>query len=50
MAAAHGYLDDRQQRVVMRALATAMNPEAHLFPGGYAAMRQACGAHSGQGS
>ena len=50
MAAAYGYLDDRQQRVVMRALATATNPEAHLFPGGYPAMRQACGAVAGQGS
>src|SRR5262245_36115342 len=44
MAAAHGYLDERQQRVVMRTLATALNPEAHLFPGGYDAMRRACEA------
>jgi hypothetical protein len=42
MAAAHGYLDERQQRVVMRALATATNPNAHLFPGGYSSMQQAC--------
>jgi hypothetical protein len=50
MAATYGYLDERQQRVVMRALATATNPDAHLFPGGYRAMRQACGLASGQGS
>jgi hypothetical protein len=44
MAATHGYLDERQQRVVMHALATALNPQADLFPGGYRALREACGA------
>jgi hypothetical protein len=42
MAAAHGYLDERQQRVVMHALGTAINPQADLFPGGYRALRVAC--------
>lgn len=42
MAAAHGYLDERQQRVVMHALGTALNPQADLFPGGYRALRVAC--------
>ncbi len=50
MAAAYGYLDERQQRVVMRALATATNTEAHLFPGGYRGIRQACGLVADQGS
>ena len=44
MAAAHGYLDERQQRVVMHALATALNPQADLFSGGYRALREACSA------
>ena len=48
MAAAHGYLDERQQRVVMRALTTALNPHADLFPGGYGALRQTCTASIGQ--
>jgi len=42
MAAARGYLDERQQRVVMRTLTTAINPDVELFPGGYRAMREAC--------
>jgi hypothetical protein len=42
MAATHGYLDERQQRVVMHALGTAINPQAELFPGGYRALRVAC--------
>ncbi len=44
MAAALGYLDDRQQRMLMRSLATAINPDVDLFPGGHRAMRQACDA------
>ena len=48
MAAAHGYLDERQQRVVMRALATAINPDVDLFPGGYRAMREACSVNGGR--
>jgi hypothetical protein len=42
MAAAHGFLDNRQQRVVMRALATAGNPDVEFFPGGFRAMQRAC--------
>jgi len=48
MAAALGYLDDRQQRVVMRTLATAVNPDVDLFPGGHRATRQACDAVAGR--
>ena len=44
MAAAYGYLDERQQRVVMRSVATALNPDVDSFPGGYRAMREACDA------
>ena len=47
MAAAYGYLDERQQRVVMRALATAINPDVDFFPGGYRALRDACRANDG---
>ncbi|NJO34828.1 MAG: hypothetical protein HC869_18610 [Rhodospirillales bacterium] len=47
MAAAHGYLDERQQRVVMRALVTVINPDVESFPGGYRAMREACTAVGG---
>ena len=48
MAAAYGYLDERQQRVVMRSVATALNPDVDSFPGGYRAMREACGAIGGR--
>ena len=48
MAAAHGYLDERQQRVVMRALVTAINPDVESFSGGYRAMRDACAAAGGR--
>ena len=45
MASAYRYLDERQQRVVMRSLATAINPHVDFFPGGYRAMREACSAN-----
>jgi hypothetical protein len=48
MAAAHGYVDERQQRVVMRALVTAINPDVESFSGGYRAMREACAAAGGR--
>ena len=38
MAAALGYLDARQQRAVIRMLATAVNPDVDLFPGGQRAI------------
>jgi hypothetical protein len=44
MAAALGYLDDKQKRLVMHKLATALNPDADLFPGGRRAIEQACEA------
>jgi len=44
MAAALGYLDDQQRRQVVHALATALNPDVDLFPGGSRAIRQACKA------
>jgi hypothetical protein len=44
VAAALGYLDDRQRRMVMHTLATALNPDVDPFPGGHRAMRQACKA------
>ena len=44
MAAALGYLDARQQRAVIRMLATAVNPDVDLFPGGQRAIVQACDA------
>ena len=47
MAAALGYLDEQQQRRVMHALVTAVNPEVDHFPGGHRAMRQACDAVAG---
>jgi hypothetical protein len=47
MAAACGYLDERQQRVVMRTLATAINPDVDFFPDGYRALRDACRANDG---
>lgn len=43
MAAAYGYLDARQQRVVMRSLTTAVNPDVDSFSG-YRAVREACSA------
>lgn len=49
MAAAYGYLDERQQRVVMRTLATAINPDVDFFPGGYRVLRDACRANDGHG-
>lgn len=48
MAAALGYLDERQQRMVMHNIATALNPDVDLFPGGHRAMRQACDAVAGR--
>jgi hypothetical protein len=47
MAAALGYLDDRQQRLVMHNLTTALNPDVDLFPGGRRAIAQACEAARG---
>ncbi len=49
MAAALGYLDDRQQRMLMLSLATAINPDMDLFPGGHRAMRQTCDAIAARG-
>jgi len=49
MAAALGYLDERQQRAVMRTLATAVNPDVDLFPGGHRAVVQACEAIARRG-
>jgi hypothetical protein len=49
MAAALGYLDDKQQRLVMHTLATALNPDVDLFPGGRRAIEQACEATAGRG-
>lgn len=48
MAAAHGYMDERQQRVVMRTLATTINPDVEFFPGGYRALRDICGLNGGR--
>jgi hypothetical protein len=48
MAAAYGYLDERQRRVVMRTLTTVANPDAELFPGGYRGMLRTCDAIAGQ--
>jgi hypothetical protein len=42
MAAAHGYLDGHQQRVVTHALASAINPHLDRFSGGHARLRQTC--------
>ena len=47
MAAAYGYLDERQQRVVMRTLATAINPDVDFFPGGDRALCDAGRANDG---
>jgi hypothetical protein len=49
MAATLGYLDDRQRRAVMRTLATAVNPDADLFPGGHRGLVQACDAVTKRG-
>lgn len=50
MAAALGYLDDRQRHAVMRILATAVNPDVDLFPGGRRAIAQACDAVARRGA
>jgi hypothetical protein len=49
MAATLGYLDDRQRRAVMRTLATAVNPDAALFPGGHRGIVRACDAVAKRG-